>query len=161
MRVDGDRPSSLVVTALFAAKTRVRKNSLASGPNNVALGINSSLQPRSAISSRQFRPRGTYSIGKVLRELCARERPVPTKGVVHGEQREIDAYQPGGKLEKAQDVLCRYFLRPLVGLGDVHRGSDEWPPHACSTRKGALFGTCRIIFDVSDISLRHNFLGRF
>ena len=161
MRVDDDRPLSLVVTTVFAAKTRAQKRSLANGSNSVASGINSSSQPRSALSSPQFRPRGTHSIAKVLHELCARERPDSTKGVIHGEQLEIDVYQLGGKLEKAPDVVCRHLLRPLVGLGDFHRGSDERPPQSCSTRKGALFGTCRIILDVSDVSLRHNVLGRF
>lgn len=105
--------------------------------------------------------RTLLTIAKVFLKLRSRERYGTTKGAVYGKQRQVDAYQLGGEPEKPENVVHRYFLRPLVGLGDCHRRSDEWPPHARSTRKGTLFGKWRIILEVSSASLRHTSLGGF
>ena len=151
--VSGDQDHHIVLRRdwCVVAKTRAQKSSLVNGPSSVASEINSSSQPRSG-NLIDLHDVGTHSITTVHHEFRTRERQHPTKGVVHREQSQIDAYQLGGELEKPQDFVCRYFLCPLVGLGDLHRRSDERPPHARSARKSALPGTCRIVLDVFELS---------
>ena len=77
---------------------------------------------------------------EVLHKLHAWGARDQAEDIVRPKQCKVDAYQRTSQLEEAEDDIHRHSVRPLVGLGDVHRGNHEWTTHPCSARESALPG---------------------
>lgn len=90
---------------------------------------------------------------QVHHKLYARGGRNQAKDGVYRKQCQNNASQCRSKLEEVEGDIHRYSLRPLVTLGDVHRGNNGWPPYPRSTRKSTLPGMCEsATFQILDLN---------